>query len=56
MKRYHVCKFPSRFGTPWKFRSKLVALCAARVRGKFGFSISEIRVIDTVSLEHIYVS
>jgi hypothetical protein len=53
--RYVVCKFPSLLGTPWKFRSRLVAFAAGYVRSGFGLRMCEIRLTDEVTGEHLKV-
>ena len=54
-KRFEVCLFPSRHGTPWETDFYLIAIVYALMRLLSCLGVAEIRVIDTKNNKHIVV-
>ena len=52
--RYYVCKFPSFHGTPWKFKTYFIAVCAGYIRRLIS-PFHEIRLIDSETSEHVKI-
>lgn len=51
--RYHVCLFPSLYGTPVKTNYKLLAYLIGWARAIRHGGLSEVRIIDKVTGGHI---